>query len=1415
MKKTLFAAAVFCATAAAAAGKAVVIAYPAAGYTDLVYPEHRIRIAMSNFLTDCLKSEPTFRPVSEERSGAIFTRIESGAMEYGTENLAEIYSRYFPVDVAVRYRPVDFVNDWSCRDYEFEAWNRERGVKRRLKAAGGDVAPLAVDLVEMVADVSGVDAATKERMLKVARERQKVFTAVYIAPRVVGHYTDNTGETRMGWVTPVLKATKGDPRVFAKVADASLGTITDWRLVKRTSRIKLLAMGLEAVFKVIGHPEIEEELKGFLNAVAGPRGVSGQMYSDEEAQLLKLAEPLSRDTESRLLDDALSTDTEDEMSETLADAQPKKSVAQKEAVGRGALRALAWMKSKKVLPLLEAAAKRGDPETRRVVAECLRGYTNETAKAALARLAGDPDSETAVATRLPAAVGAARKLAKKASLDALWVLATYGGQSDRAQFDAHVDSPDPKIRRECVRGIFARTKWTAGDLPLISDPNEFVTVAGLHEIKSAQVKADSDLYALFCRLANDPCAKVSDAAMTLLSEIAPQGGKELAEYRLAVENPYFRRRVLRESAAAGGADGRAMLLKGCGNSDPQVRAYALRLLGEKDPAAALPALVEALKDAHTWVRLHAAAALADAKPAKGDAKAIAAALAKERNRVVKLYLSDALAVAEGRPKPPPLKPVNSDNGRAVNWMCGYNTPHADTDIFDGYYTCGLPAAPTEAMKVAHDVRGAKVFPRPTPIGDPGHILVNGAMADSFWTELEKQLPPGVIEYCDGFVYGEESMNISPAGIWGETWRMFCVDAGIDPDRVRGDFNALTENEKLAYNDWGLKVGVEGFNEMYDFTKLYFGKLRPGIRVCTYITDKTGNSPYDHLWKFDVGGVYQYDYDSRTCYSTCRQIKSTWPDRPLQWLSFGNINIGLGGSCYGRPGTYLENFPTHPISRRFEHCYADSFAVWLAGADTGYFANYAVDIPDAIRGSPGCQFSPLSVYPDSPQFKKAVEHAFSTAQQRFRDDAKRASRKNDDAAFVDSEDEITDLSLEEEGSKNDPIMKKIAAKRKEMWDGYHFMTRAMRDTAAVEVGLERRFPGHLPAALIRADAYGPAGMLAGMHDRYASMLPVVYHGTDLVATFDYVVLGDGGKMRMDEKSRSAWVDWLKKKPGVLIVTGWTDPGVAKPYCRASCVNGDLKTPWPWNGAIKYVPAGSNASVKYPAHYEPGEGCEVLVKDEKGRAVRVVWRGGGVKALVIFDLTTGAEAVASLKKTVAEHCEKAKLRFRPAEHPGEMRAEMNGLDVCVLANTATDTIQMKGFDLLTGAWNPVVNRIWKCAATAEEYYTKFVAVHAGVCVVAHDAEMKLLEKLPDGVKVEVKGLVRVTTKGGGIARITGADLPEVKTDPNQWFLYGKGPGVCTLPPHGGVQCVKRLEKEVDEMPPWRIFRFEKPTVVTITE
>lgn len=770
----------------------------------------------------------------------------------------------------------------------------------------------------------------------------------------------------------------------------------------------------------------------------------------------------------------------------------------------------------------------------------------------------------------------------------------------------------------------------------------------------------------------------------------------------------------------------AALVEHLGDSFRPSRALALTLLAELDPEKAYPHLLTAMGDVHTWLRFHAAMQLAKLAKA-ADAKAIAGFLAKERNRATRLYLEDALAKAEGRPQPPPrpaAHPIPKD--RTLIWGGGGSL--ADVAPWDATYTCALPELePSEVNRRAYD-RGKYVISRPTPVGDGGWVVSDPACADTFWTTLDRQAPDLTLRYNDGFVFGEESMGMDPWANWKTAWTVFCEEAGIDPKRIGGDRAKLTEEERVRYLDWGKSVCIEGFNVLYDFTKAYFGKLKPGFTVCTATCHESGTGgAHAADWRFDLSMGYIYGvgpttaprWRNRRAYALVRLYRTLWPERPCQWGSWGMprhleverqlAEAAAEDRAKGRTPRFIPEYrqiwEQEPMFPRFDECYSATITSYQAGGMPGWFTAFSTH---AKTGKDGCVWMDGGIYPGapSPTLDEAVRYAFQDTLVDYRD----AMKAKDSPALDDGgEDDVIDL--EEEGGKDDPAFKRQQDDMRKFRIGYLNAYRYVYDTARTQAGLPRYDPEDF-ASLILATGRGryqesSAAQWMNGFDYADDASQVVQRGLLKKYRFIAVSDADGKGTAMDEMTKRDYLKWLKQTPGVLWVEGVLADNPRRTFDHP---NGDLVSKWPWDVA------------------------SVTNRTEE----LFVWKNPAWKAIVIFEKPAkkaAAAAVESGGRIVKEFFAANGVEMDWPVAPGVIVTKIGGLEIWSLSQRSTYTGRVKGVEILTGERDPVITpegeNGFAMVATGD-YTAPWVAVRNGIRVLAGNRFEKV-ESVPGGLRV----------------------------------------------------------------------------------
>lgn len=1445
MKRVLFATLIALTgmTFAQEAPRPVKVSFDAPGGTTLYKAHEVLRISVSLYFRDLFKQLPRFQWVSWARSECAWKRIHAGSYDFGSENAYERFTHFIDTDIVIDYYYLRDENKaWMTdKPIMLEVWNGpKKGACVPCSGRVRDYYAVCAQLSEMLIQYGDLTPEEEKIVRAFIKNAKQSFDARFVLPRVYGHYDMNTGRARIPGLRTAYEQSHGEPYYAARLANGAALFFTAGGKSYGMSPQEVHAVGVSASLGALGHPD-EELARPFIELQRARMELEPQYYA--------LAHPLTLDAMARAMESDMNDSSADETDGMLADdaldgdGNAEKAQLQvedygisKETRALSAMKSLGWQKSAKALKeIFPQTAKSKEEPIRRVTAYALSCYeTKETdAWELLKTLATDKDPLTAsianaalIGAKMEpsenAADSARKALAMKdkstgivgvdAEYSALIVLAQTGAATDRAYFEKYSVDANPQHREEAARGLFKFAPYEPQDLRWLSDPDAPVVRAALQGLKPEVIKSNKDLLAkMYDLAARDTSSAILTSTLTALRPCRPQGGVELDEFRMRFENLYARRRLINTWAEKKDSVSLEMLAKATDNSDVSTRAHAFRMIKKADPKRARECALKHLSDPALYVRLYASIVMADLAESS-DANVLKDALAKEKNRVIKLYYADAVAKAEGKPKPAPLPHVNSviDRGWATSWMCGGPGNRKGFLLNDGYYDLSVPHKPTEEMIYAHDVLKAAFFPRPTPIHNPGLIAVSPADADSFWTELDSQLPPGVIEYVDGFVYGEETMGLDPNALWYSSWALFCEDANLDATKIAGNMKNLDANEKCAWTDWATAVAIEGYNELYEFTKDYVGKLRPGILTCSYGTDCSyGATPYARKMKFDLYGLYLYSGDARGMYAVMRSFRSIWPERPTQWLSLGAIEgAPAPKNTSGEKDPSLIGCYTNALAFRSHQTYVDSFSVWLAGSDTGYFTTYWIGQPFAAQARDSL-LGQQSIYPGSKEITTSLDKYFEDADKFYLNRAKDrnlgAQRESEDFDTLDTE--SVELDDEEMAVANLPEMREIPKRKAAMARDLLLRNRAGRDTTCCELGLKRRYPGHYECFFLGSCCYSPTGMLLPSWDQFF----VVSQPSQLVGLQQYkmgVVGGGHAKARMDEQTRQDWISWLRDKSVVLVVNGDLSRGTSNAYCTASYPHGNLKTLWPWENDVGFIEEKRVANKKIPARYEiKTERAKELARDEYG-VTRVRWQAPDFKGTVVFDMTEGPAVTNSLsmRKILVEVFKEKKIDLELSEIPGMLKGEENGLTVQTMSWHGAATNTCSGFDLLTGVYNPILSQRLRCVATAEDYVAPCVAVHGGVCVIAQDNYIEVLEKLPNGVKVAIKGLARITTKSGKPPKISGKELPEIVKDPIGWYVERENEeGITNLKAQG--QC--------NETYPWRVLRVTERTELTITD
>jgi HEAT repeat protein len=1361
-------------------------------------------------LRERLDECPSVRRVSDARADAIFSEVQGGKREFSRERLLADFSEFLPVDAVI---------DFGFKEDSFELEvHRQDGIRRHSFPfkAGTVTQAVVYEAAKRVAEDWGLPDEEKRILTEVRIPNPDSFQAYYVSQRTYAAWPNNSGEYRLKLLRPPYDKDAGCVPLAAEMlrsADvllASRSRVQDFAGKGVAAAKVVLPVVLGTKFEVCAH------------------GIVAQQPDAFEADLLALASPLIRTG----IEDAEKAEEMDEPGEGAAGDGMKIDVSAPEAIAGavaaeaktpiekrlGALRMLGVMRSEKGLEVVLKATKHRQERVREAAAAALRWHAEDRGVAELRALAKDKDVKVAflaayslwkrkveAGSLLPLA---GRMLQEEAGHDdgAVEALSELGTKEHLPAIETLAQSPKPDnaVKALLRLGGLSRERYHG----LLSDPDDALVVAALGAFPK---EPDDQLLLAAQRLANDPLSAVAQAARLALTPHRPAVERDRRLFDLAVEHPYVRRKLVDELAASKEPWALDDLEAVYAKLDAHSRAYALKRLAEIAPDRAEKRLLQAVRDPYRWVRLHAAAMLAKTATA-GSAAAVREALKPERNEATRLYLEDALARAEGRPAPPPRPAARSVRGQKnLTWLCGAGID-SETSPFDAYYCLSVGVG--ETWKKAYQA-GKIFFGRVETVGNPGQIIVDPDWQDRFWIAVEGQLNAANLPYLDGLVFGEETMSAQPDALWPEGWRLFCLDAGIDPVRVQGDQAKLSVSEARAWKHWALQRLVDGFNVLYDYVHLYYGKLRPGIQVATFLPEQgllgVGANPGDLRWKFDVGGLYHYKGCTwMAAYNMVRRYKTLWPDRPIIWLS-----LGIGGYEMN-PVKRTLDVPTRPLTWRGDRAWADSVTAYMAGADTGFFSVWifvAKDWKGGMHSLSGVQVLAEDITPDSPLLQAGIEHSFRGVEEEYalklegQPKLKVDVRDTGDKPAEDGDDEAVELALTGEMSQKEKIALQVKADKRRFRQGFHFYRKYVYDCARILSCLPRQNPK--PASLVIQPDVNVWTHPSTAHPLVPGM--AILNSYDFLCDINktpdldlsrYRLIVSHNPPLLTDRTIAAVTKWLSDCPGLLYVHLNLPADNAAEASTPDDHDGVLKNDWPWEADVSVAPGQSGSK---QASFElscpkgkvsvdsaclastfalNGPNAQALLSAE-GKPCLVLWRDPKrFKGAVLFDgmATASADYLTALKATLNGL---RKDLGAGVELRGAILHQTLETDLLTAAATTAyyGTVSEKraypGVDLLTGEPNPVVGGGRSGTVTAKDFRGRYVACVDGLAILS-EKPIQLLEKLADGLLVQTDGLFRAASETGAV-KVTKEDgrALSLVEDWVDWLLFGEEEGAVCPP------------------------------------
>ncbi|MBM4030811.1 MAG: hypothetical protein FJ291_03400 [Planctomycetes bacterium] len=1290
-------------------------------------PNERLQVCVSLYFRERLAALRGVEVMAEDWAGSVL--FFSGQEMTGTKampTLAELRA-HAPVDVAVLFGDRD--GPVRCTILS------GKGAEVVPAPAKADTLARLQAVAERLGPALGLDAAATAVLGDGWHLPSPVLEACLVSQRIAGAWVTNSGESQLLCLRRFIQDVGKHPMLAAAVLRAGIVLSADSRKPERPAQdVEMLRLSLVAA---LGTPA-EGDAVAFLRRTAHGRDAL-------EKELATLAAALTVDAAEAVLD-----------GKGAPEADPH-SLAR----GLGAVRCLAAVNSARLAPLLPRLAGNENAAVRAAAGYALAAPESGPVTLA-AGLAADRGPAVAFAGHY-----ALWRRGEKAEAGLPIARSLFGAPATRTSLveeflaGAGTHEDEPRLRK-LLEGTTAERRLAFSGLArlgalraedcrgCLQSADDGVLAIGLKAMDAKTAAACRDA---LVALANGPHGPAAESARRALRPLRPTDLPAQLAFDLEVEHLYLRLRAIEQMAKQPEPWAALLLERATANPDPQVRAGALMALHAKAPEAALKVLPRLLRDPMVWVRVHASSLAAKLRaPALGDA--VAAALAAETDASCRIYLE----AAQGKPMP---KAVNAfDLGRTRLGLCGYGRGAAESPL--GWYYCLYPKVDDVGRK-AHESGKTLIGRTNTTAGNPVQVLFHPVWRDLWWTNLRKELTD--LAHLDGLVVGEETMYAPAWSLWADGWRCFCIEAGIDAEKVAGDRTKLSQPEARAFLDWEQERVVDGFNRMYDFIKLDQGAQRPGFLVGTYVPSQNGPNVAEHRWKFDVGGAYWYQADNRVRYNMIRRFRTVWPGRPLMYLVSGNAGLPLLAHV-----NYKLQVPDGLVLNRACNAYADAACAWAAGAEPGFFVAWLFSGKDV---KPGPNASGVWVWledmaRDSKPLADGLENVWRGVAGQYRLDAEIRKTKGPNAVPEDiaKQGDAKGIALDEADPAKDPFAQRAAADRERSRLGFFLEQKALYDVARAFAGLPR--PREDFAALMVGGATALPQFAALDGYDAVELLNLLPHCK--LAKYRLIGIEVSAEAPVRDATIAAVRAWLKEQPGLLYVRGFLSTDNANEASTASDHDGRLLEDWPWEADITFV----------KDHYVVrGSGAKPLAGDAAA-CTRASWRDAGFKGAVLFDCgKTSAEEFQSL--LIALHKDLG-VGIRADGVPGMIRAKGDGVTACISNGSAAAEATVLGVDLFSGEANPVVGRGRSAAITVDNYRGAYAASYNGVSILC-DAPIEEVKPVAGGLEVRCAGLIRAAAARGDVTVRPQPPAVEGQTETIlKWVLFGDTGGVARLPGAG---------------------------------
>ncbi len=1253
------------------------------------------------------------------------------------------------------------------------------GVRTWQGEPGDGILVLVRGAAGLLGECLGLDADARDALADPRLPSDAMFIAVYQSFKLPGDYKYNMGERRLDTLGPFLQEAHHHPDLAHAFMNAGLAVRQDWERTRRDIRnaqaiAERLRLGMLSALGVQHEPKAWALCRNLV--IAGESFVPPLVALTERGALDPMDEMFEQILEAAP-DDRFPTMKVDSPA-TLLDKPSPDRIA-------GAIRCLAVLRPDALKPLFPKLAAQEDVRIRRAAAFALSHHAPESVAHIAPTLHADPDVETAFRASLAAwqaevqgmdktALAAARMWLDRHDLDQIELpdlpgllartLAKLGDATDNQRLRRLAACNLPEARAHAVGGLMRLNLAASTDLAVWLRSGSTATTQVVLERMTPE-RLGNDVQAAVLAVAGSPHAALADYARTALRHIRPDDLRGAMEYDLAVESFYRRWQRLADLRTVDAPWRDEVLLEtAMRHRCPQTRAQALHHLAETAPERTAEPIRSQVADAHLWVRLHAAA-LAARHPDPRQADALLTALENETDPAIRLYLQDALARLDRAPPPAPQRAARRFGTERISFgSCYFAGGDYDLHSAIDYYYLLNGFSPREELHPWYTAalqKGKRFHVRTNRTArNPLDVLFDLRWHDRWWSAIVEEFAQA--EWLDGITLGEETMYFKTTR-WEQGWREFCMDARLDPERVRGDRENLSESESRAFEMWEDERIIDGFNRICDFLHLYYGRLYPGLEVSTYVPSNNAPRPRvsNRRWRFDVAGEYYYASTNHYRYNAIRRLATMWPKRPVKWLIWPRVETYPGDS-WGHPGFRYDSkrIPGDVFPTLDAPAYTQSVTAWLAGADPGYFSFFGFAHPTEERESVGYVWLP-NLKPDDQQLERTVRAAFAGVEQiyRLRDDMETLEMTN---PLLDAEKSAQALLalFGKDDESVDPYAERVEREIRRTILGYALEGKMIRDVSRVLAGLPRPRPS------------GRVLWLGGTHPLQASDPNMQHVSTENdylesinrlaeIPLEDYRLIGihnqaDGLLL---EAAVQALSQWVREQPGVLLVLGrlqddpearQTTPDDLAPMHQAM---------WPWQKDVLWQKDRYRAST------------DAAVPIELGDAPALLWRRENHAGAVLF--IAPKTHPQPLQKKLDLLRRKHGLGVELREGHGYVYQKVGDLEgVSVIGKEATP-VRLAGFDLLTGMAEPTVTH--GAAIVTEHYIGPFVAVLNGVHVLC-ERKIEAVEAVENGLRLQSPGLIQASSRSPRV-RIQGqaGDLPEVAEEHFFHWLFEDTIGV----------------------------------------